>query len=78
MEDNTRYFIDLDTPNTLVRKRADMFELEFLSARHPVWTVTQKDSAYEREYYLGEGNNCLIPITREEAAEKLAVWGAEP
>lgn len=77
MKKETEYFKNVDIPDTIVRKQPDMFELEVISKRNPVWTKTQPNSSYEREYYFGQGNNCLFPITYEEAKKRLSEWGIE-
>ena len=73
----TVYFENVDLPDTLVRKRPDIFELEYISKRNPVWTKTQPNSSYEREYYLGQGNCCLFQITFEEVQRRLKEWGID-
>ena len=75
MRKNTSYFENVDNPDIIIRKQADMFELEYISSKNPVWTKTQPNSSYEREYYLGEGNGCLFSITYEEVRKRLAKWG---
>ena len=75
MRKNTSYFENVDNPDIIIRKQADMFELEYISPNNPVWTKTTPNSSYEREYYLGEGNCCLFAITYEEAKKQLAKWG---
>ena len=71
------YFKDIDTPDTIVRKRPEIFELEYTSKDNPSWIKTKPNSPYEREYYFGEGNNCLFRITAEEAEALLFAWGIE-
>ncbi len=71
------YFENADKPDTIVRKRSGMFELEYISKSNPVWKKTMPNSSYEREYYLGEGNCCLFSITYEEAKKRLTEWGVE-
>lgn len=75
MRKNTSYFENVDNPDIIIRKQADMFELEYICPKNPVWTKTQPNSSYEREYYLGEGNCCLFSITYEEVRKRLAKWG---
>lgn len=77
MQKETVYFENVDIPDTIVRKQPDMFELEVISKRNPVWTKTQPNSSYEREYYFGQGNCCLFAITYEEAKKRLSEWGIE-
>ena len=71
------YFRDVDYPDVIVRKRREIFELEYIPKWHPIWEKTEPDSPYEREFYFGEGDNCLSPITYEEARVTLAEWGVE-
>ena len=77
MQKETIYFEDADIPDTIVRKRPDIFQLEYISRKNPVWTKTLPNSSYEREYYLGEGNCCLFHISYEEVQRRLAKWGVE-
>lgn len=73
----TRYFKNVDVPDTIVRKRPSLFELEYISKSNPVWTKTTANHSFEREYYLGEGNCCLFSISYEEAKQILAEWGVK-
>lgn len=75
MQGRVIYFKDADASDTIVRKRPEVRELEYISRERPVWTKTKPNSAYEREFYLGEGNNCLFDITYEEAKRRLEEWG---
>lgn len=75
MKEGTKYFKDLDSPDIIVRKRPDIFELEYCSVKNPKWKKTQPNSSYEREFYFGEGNCCLFEISQEEAKEKLLAMG---
>ena len=77
MRKATVYFENVDVPDTIVRKRSGIFELEYISKKNPVWTKTLPNSSYEREFYFGEGNCCLFQITCEEAKRRLAEWGVE-
>lgn len=69
------YFENVDRPDTIVRKRPNVFELEYISRQYPEWKKTLPNSSYEREYYLGEGNSCLFSISYEEAKKRLEEWG---
>ena len=73
----TLYFWNVDVPDAIVRKRPELFELEYISKKNPVWQKTSPNSSYEREFYFGEGNGCLFDITYEEARSRLAEWGVE-
>lgn len=77
MKKETLYFKNVDVPDTIVRKRPELFELEYISKKNPVWQKTSPNSSYEREFYFGEGNGCLFDITYEEARSRLAEWGVE-
>lgn len=77
MKKETVYFENVDITDTIVRKRPELFELEYISKSNPVWRKTLPNSSYEREYYFGEGNGCLFDITYEEAKRRLAEWGVE-
>lgn len=74
MKNKTVYFEDVGVPNRIVRKRPHLFELEYITKEQCVWTKTLANSLYEREYYLGEGDNCLFEISYEEARKRLAEW----
>ena len=75
--EKTLYFKDLEMPDRIVRKRPELFELEYISKDSPVWIKTSPNSSYEREFYFGEGNNCLFRITVEEAEALLFALGIE-
>ena len=77
MNERTVYFENVDLPDTIVRKRAGVFGLEYISKRHLIWQKVLPNSSYEREYYLGQGNCCLFDISYEEAKKRLAEWGIE-
>lgn len=77
MHRKTVYFENVDVPDTIVRKRPNVFELEYIFKENLNWIKTLPNSSYEREYYLGEGNGCLFSITYEEAKRRLAEWGVE-
>ncbi len=77
MSEKTIYFENADRDDIVIRKRPGMFELEIISPRHDGWTKTLPNSSYEREYYLGEGNCCMFPISYEEAKEKMARYGVK-
>ncbi len=77
MKDKTIYFENVDVADTIVRKRPELFELEYISKNNPVWRKTLSNSSYEREFYFGEGNGCLFDITYEEAKRRLTEWGIE-
>ena len=77
MHETTIYFENVDILDTIVRKRPNVFELEYITKNNPVWIKTLPNSSYEREYYLGEGNGCLFDITYEEAKRRLGEWGVE-
>jgi len=77
MKKETIYFEDIDVADTIVRKRPDIFELEYISKNNPVWKKTLPNSSYEREFYFGEGDGCLFDITYEEAQRRLTEWGVE-
>lgn len=77
MKKGTVYFENVDVADIIVRKRPDLFELEYISKKNPVWKKTLPNSSYEREFYFGEGNGCLFDITYEEAKRRLAEWGVE-
>lgn len=75
MRCDVSYFEDVDSRDTIVRKRAGVFELEYISKKNPVWTKAEPNSSYEREFYLGEGNCCLFGISCEEAERRMKEWG---
>ena len=71
MNQRTVYFENADRPDTIVRKRPNVFELEYISRQCSEWKKAAPNSSYEREYYLGEGNCCLFHISEEEAKKRL-------
>lgn len=75
VDKETLFFIDVDRKHTIVRKRKNILELEYISKENPNWKKTNKDDAYEREYYLGQGNTCLFDITFDEVLNKFREWG---
>lgn len=72
--ERTIYFKDVDN-GFIVRKRESEFALEYLFPNAEKWELTEPDSPYEREYYLGEGNTCLFDITEGEAYNIVESWG---
>ena len=40
MKNETKYFENVDVADTIVRKRPDIFELEYISKKNPVWKKT--------------------------------------
>ena len=50
------------------------FEFEYLRKGETKWTKLQPDNSFEREVYLGQGNNCLTKITPEEAETIIKEW----
>lgn len=77
MQGKIIYFEDADVSDAIVRKRPGVWELEYISHKCPVWKKTLPNSSYEREFYLGEGNGCLLDITFEEAKRRLTEWGID-
>ena len=53
------------------------FEFEYLRKGETEWTKLQPDNSFEREVYLGQGNNCLTKITPEEAESIIKEWYAD-
>ena len=67
------YFKDVDTGN-IVRKPDESMHLEYSFKGSCGWIITEPNSSYEREYWLGEGRCCLFNITEEEATKEIASW----
>ena len=55
----------------LVRHRGYTY---MMTADEPVWIKLPPDDSYEREICLGQGNNCLDPLTPDEVLEILNEW----
>ncbi len=72
----TGYYEDVDAGNIIVRKRP-YFCLEYITKDNLIWQKVEPDSNYMREFYLGQGNNCLFPISLDEAKKRLMEWGIE-
>lgn len=72
---STKYFLDDNYDTILLRKRDGLFELEFINKNYLQWRHIIGESSYEREYYIGQGNNCLTRITEVKAFEILKSWG---
>lgn len=78
MDADIKYFKDADSPSViLIRKRRDMFELEYITEDNHNWQKTSKNHPYEREFYLGQGNNSLFPITLDEAKKIMKADGVQ-
>ena len=76
MTADTKYFKDTDSQKViLVRKRKDIFELEYITRDNHNWQKTCANHSYEREFYLGQGNGCLLQITTEEAIRIMEGYG---
>ena len=65
------YYRDEDR-GFIVRMPDKGIHLEYTYDDFENWTETEYDSSYEREVWFGEGNNCLIAITEEEAKSIIA------
>lgn len=62
-----KYYIN-DDYGHLVRL-TDICTIETLRVSESEWVELPPDSSYMREIFLGQGNNCLTPITLEKAAQ---------
>jgi hypothetical protein len=49
--------------------------LDFMDKEKKEWISCGPNSNYYREIFIGEGNNCLRSITKEEAQNILKQWG---
>lgn len=67
------YYEDVDTGN-IVRKCSDGFCLEYRTKSSEHWIQTQPNSSYEREFWFGEGNTCLFPISEQKAIDTITSW----
>jgi len=43
--------------------------IEIYRANDKRWEILPPDNSYMREIFLGQGNNCLTQITKEQAME---------
>ena len=50
------------------------FEFEYLRKGEIEWVKLQQDNSFEREVYLGQGNNCLTRKAPEEAEQIIKEW----
>lgn len=64
------YYFDNSTA-TLVRHRVSIW---VMTSDEPTWYKLAPDNSYEREIYLGQGNNCLWPLSPEEVLDILNKW----
>lgn len=69
-----KYFRDVDK-NNIVRKPDEGMFLEYTFKGAKGWLKAEPDSAYEREYWLGEGNTCLFDLDEDEALAEILSWG---
>lgn len=72
------YYKDRDTGNIVRFIQGYGRIIEFLCKNDLVWRRVDihANSNYARELYLGEGNNCLVIISQEEAMKIISEWGA--
>ena len=61
--ENTKYYCDENNNNVI---RYYNGTLEFRRPGETNWRKIGPKSNYYREIFLGEGNNCLIPIEEDE------------
>lgn len=66
------YWLNDDTGGVV--REVSAFEFEYLRKGETKWTKLQPDNSFEREVYLGQGNNCLTKITPEEAETIIKEW----
>lgn len=66
------YWLNDDTGGVV--REISPFEFEYLRKGETEWTKLQPDNSFEREVYLGQGNNCLTKITPEEAETIIKKW----
>lgn len=59
----------------LVRWRVGQVALEYIKKGSSVWSLSEPDSEYEKEFYDGNGDCELEPITDKQAHKLLDEWG---
>ena len=69
-----KYYKDSLHKDIIVRTIDDSFRMEYLIMGNDEWILTEHDHPYEREYWLGQGLQCLYDITEEEALEIIESW----
>lgn len=69
------YWLNDDTGGVV--REISPFDFEYLRKGETEWIKLQPDSSFEREVYLGQGNNCLTKITPEEAETIIKEWFAD-
>lgn len=70
----TLYYYENSMLSGLVLVRYQRGSTYMMTADEPVWIKLLPDNSYEREICLGQGDNCLNPITPEEVLEILDRW----
>ena len=66
----------IDTERERLVRRINGYGIEYLEKRSLKWEFCGVNTNYHRELFLGEGNNCLSSISRDEAIRILSSWGA--
>ena len=64
------YYINDDFGH-LVRYNWTLNKSETLRKTETKWVELPRDNSYEREIFLGQGNNCLTKLTAEEVLDIL-------
>lgn len=70
-------YFTCDRTGRLLRKRPHVFCFDIMSSDDPVWREGHGETSYEREYYIGQGNNCLKHVSETEAKRIAEKWGGE-
>lgn len=70
------YYVDVDRREQDILVRCGGSRLEYLQRSDPGWKQVWKGSSYYREIFLGQGNNCLFPISGEEVERVAEQWRA--
>lgn len=64
-----RYFLNDDNPNVVIKWKK--FDFYIFRKDCTDWILLPPDNSYKREQFIGQGNNCMIEITVDEAKEKV-------
>ncbi len=77
-EERKIFFKDVSSKSiVLVKWNNEKTQLERLHESSPEWRYVGSNSSYEREFYLGQGNNCLDEISEDEFISILREWNKE-
>lgn len=62
----TKFYSNDDNPNIVIRF-TEPAEFHVIRKNDKGWAALPADNSYMRELFLGQGNNCMTEISRDEA-----------